>query len=201
MTKMVERAEDAVRAYRGWEPGTDVVTALKESHALSDDSNALQDLLTDLYHLAEAAGVILNDYAAHKNYLAEAHRCMGCGMNQQQIEAEAAESVRLGEVNALPADECAGVWDRLGQAGPHEFDDIQEGEDEEAVQELAAKLAELPTAERIGFFAVAIDGGPYHGMFRAVCPQHGSQSKQDEYWVGSTPTEAIQNAERNHKHD
>lgn len=192
MTKQVEQAAKAVLAYRGYHPEDDVAEMITGSHMLSDDANALQDLITDVLNLSDALGVRVNLHAAHTNWLAESHRCLMCGQTQQEIELDDADQPP--EVKGL----CGGVEERDGESGPHEFDDIQEGEDEEAVQELAAKLAEMPTAERIGFYAKTILTGEFKGQYEAVCPVHGTSAGS---WIGKSPTEAIKRAEQEHKHD
>jgi O-succinylbenzoate synthase len=78
-----------------------------------------QDLLTDLEHWAEQEKIRVDERQAHLRYLQESGRCFGCGMTLAEIKAEAAADPEY-----TKEEECAGEWDRLGQAGPHSWNEF-----------------------------------------------------------------------------
>ena len=117
--KNVEAAAKALEAYTGKELAGANPELVKED---------LQDLITDLEHFAEAFGCAFPEYQAHLRYLEEAGRCFGCGLTSEEIDVEFAADTANNKKTpdlVMPKEECAGAWDKLGQAGPHEFKKAQ----------------------------------------------------------------------------
>jgi hypothetical protein len=114
--KDVESAGRALEAYARMK-----LTAMNDAEI----AEALQDLLTDVEHFAEAYGVQADSYQAHLQYLQEAGRCLECAMTPEEAQAEWDADIAGGmpKEQAIPPHECPGWWDRLGEAGPHQYGD------------------------------------------------------------------------------
>jgi hypothetical protein len=115
--KDVESAGRALEAYARTK-----LTAMNDGEI----TEAVQDLLTDLEHFQEAYGIRANDYAAHLHYLQEAGRCLECGSTREELqtEYEAEKATNDDHYRLMPPDECAGWWDKLGEAGPHKWEEL-----------------------------------------------------------------------------
>lgn len=146
-----------------------------------------QDLLTDLEHWQDESGVRVDERQAHLRYLQEAGRCFGCGMTLAEIQSEyAAELETLGpdDSRLMPMDECPDAWDRIGEKGPHSWNEFP--------------LPRKAPQERIGFYTLPVMTENGRTTYEAVCPVHGTSGGR---WAGTTVTDAIMKAEREHKHE
>lgn len=103
----VESAGRALEAYTG-----KALTDLNDE----EQQEALQDVLTDLEHLSVALGLRWPEYRAHIEFLYESKRCQLCGMNEDELKADAEL-----EGEGFDWKQCAGFQDRSGDVGEHQF--------------------------------------------------------------------------------